>query len=72
VGAGSVVRKDVPDFALVVGNPAKQIGWMSQYGERLVFQDEIDGMPYAKCPHTGSLYQLIDNVVLKEIESIKE
>lgn len=54
IGAGAVVTKEVPDYALMVGNPAKQIGWMSEYGERLNF----DSKGYAKCNHSGKVYQL--------------
>ena len=54
VGAGAVVREDVPDFALVVGVPAKQIGWMSKHGERLAF----DSAGHAMCPSTGERYIL--------------
>jgi UDP-2-acetamido-3-amino-2,3-dideoxy-glucuronate N-acetyltransferase len=57
VGAGAVVSRDVADFALVVGMPAKAIGWMSRHGERLTF---VDGQ--AVCPATGEHYVLRDGV----------
>ena len=56
IGAGTVVNRDVPDYALMVGNPAKQIGWMSRYGERLNLP--LVGKGRCKCPHTGKKYQL--------------
>lgn len=56
VAAGAVVNKDVPDYALVVGVPARQIGWMSEYGERLKLPLGGDGQ--AVCSHTGVRYEL--------------
>jgi UDP-2-acetamido-3-amino-2,3-dideoxy-glucuronate N-acetyltransferase len=56
VGAGAVVQKDVPDFALVVGVPARQVGWMSRHGERLPLP--LAGEGEATCPHTGDRYRL--------------
>ncbi len=58
VGAGAGVNKDVPDFALMVGVPAKQIGWMSRFGERLDLP--LKGNAEATCPHTQEKYLLID------------
>ncbi|NBW34984.1 MAG: N-acetyltransferase [Cytophagia bacterium] len=54
IGAGAVVTKNVPDYALVVGNPAKQIGWMSEYGSKLKF----DKSGEAICEESGELYKL--------------
>jgi len=56
VGAGAVVQKDVPDFALMVGVPARQIGWMSRHGERLALP--LRGSAEAACPHSGDRYRL--------------
>jgi len=60
VGAGAVVNRDVPDFALVVGVPARHIGWMSRHGERL--QMPLRGDAQATCPATGERYRLRDGV----------
>ncbi len=59
VGAGAVITKEVADFALVVGNPAKQIGWVSEYGHRLSFNDK--GIAF--CPETNQKYKLSDGRV---------
>jgi UDP-2-acetamido-3-amino-2,3-dideoxy-glucuronate N-acetyltransferase len=59
IGAGAVVTKTVPDFALVVGNPAKQVGWMSTHGHRLEF--DPNGM--ASCPESGEKYMLTEGIV---------
>ncbi|MCF6367053.1 MAG: N-acetyltransferase [Bacteroidales bacterium] len=61
IGAGAVVTKEVKDYALVVGNPAKQIGWMSEYGHRLNFND--DGI--AVCPESNERYKLTEQIVEK-------
>lgn len=58
VGAGAVINKDVPDFALVVGVPARQIGWMSRFGERLDLP--LKGSAEVTCPHTQEKYLLND------------
>jgi UDP-2-acetamido-3-amino-2,3-dideoxy-glucuronate N-acetyltransferase len=61
IGAGAVVTKTVLPYALVVGNPAKQMGWMSTYGHRLEFN--ADGI--AICPESAEKYKLLNNQVNK-------
>jgi len=58
VGAGAVINRDVPDFALMVGVPAKQIGWMSRFGERLELPVSSTEPVEAVCPNTGDRYLL--------------
>lgn len=60
VGAGCLINRDVPDYALMVGVPAKQIGWMSRFGERLDLP--LTGNASAICPHTDERYELRDGV----------
>lgn len=68
IGAGAVVTKNVPPYALLVGNPAKQIGWMSEYGHRL----EFDDMGQAVCPESGAVYRLIEEAGIKAVVKSEE
>ena len=61
IGAGSVVTKPVKDYALVVGNPSRQIGWVSEYGHRLKFNGEGN----AECPESKQKYKLKDEIVIR-------
>ena len=59
IGAGAVVTKTVPAYALVVGNPARQIGWMSSFGHRLEFNNENE----ATCAESGERYKLVNDII---------
>lgn len=61
IGAGAVVTKNVPDYALMVGNPAKQLGWISEYGHRLKFDEK----GVALCPESNQKYALLDGRVTR-------
>jgi len=61
IGAGAVVTGSVPAYALVAGNPARQMGWVSEYGHRLAFDDQ--GL--AECPETRQRYELKENKVIR-------
>jgi len=61
IGAGAVITKPVKPYALVVGNPARQIGWVSEYGHRLSFDESM----IAKCPETGQEYKLNNEQVVR-------
>lgn len=66
IGAGALINKDVPDFALMAGVPAKQIGWISEYGEQLDLP--LSGNKSAKCCNTGHIYILNGNKLEKTTE----
>jgi UDP-2-acetamido-3-amino-2,3-dideoxy-glucuronate N-acetyltransferase len=61
IGAGTVITKGVPPYALVVGNPGRQIGWVSEFGHRLDFDEE----GWASCPESREEYRLTDQKVIK-------
>jgi UDP-2-acetamido-3-amino-2,3-dideoxy-glucuronate N-acetyltransferase len=63
IGAGAVINKDVPAYALMVGVPAKQIGWMSEHGEQLDLP--LDGVGEASCVHSGERYLLNGKLLVK-------
>lgn len=64
IGAGAVVTKEVKPYSLVIGNPAKHVGWMSEYGHRLTFDDNN----MAECPESGGKYRLAEDSVSKIID----
>jgi len=61
IGAGAVITKEVPPYALYIGNPAKHAGWMSEYGHRLIFDEN----GFAICPESHEKYQLLEGKVSK-------
>ena len=63
VGAGAVINRDVPAYAMMVGVPARQIGWMSEFGEQLELP--VNGSGKAICAHSGATYILSENVLTK-------
>ena len=61
VGAGAVILSDVPSFALIVGVPGRQVGWMSEYGEQIPLP--LEGFGEYTCPHSGKLYRLENDIL---------
>lgn len=66
IGAGAVVNTDVPDYALMVGVPARQIGWMSEFGEQLDLP--LEGSGRAECRHSGQVYLLQDGRLARQVD----
>ena len=67
VGAGAVINKDVPDYALMLGVPARQKGWMSEFGEQLNLP--LKGSGQCVCPHSGAIYELHnDRLIKREVQ----
>ena len=67
IGAGAVITKEVPDYALMVGNPARQSGWMSEYGNKLQFGAEGT----ATCAESGEVYRIIEEGKKPRVEKIQ-
>lgn len=65
IGAGAVVTKDVPAYALMTGNPARQKGWMSEAGEKLEFRDAV-----AVCGYSGAEYRLVNNLTVVKVDRV--
>ena len=63
VGAGAVITKDIKDYALMIGIPARQLGWMSAYGEKIELP--INGKGSWICPHTKDIYELDENQLMR-------